>query len=240
MTLSHNLSWYDKHCTIQTRFIQLNLQKIYRCWIVWRKNVYVVIIPSFLAITYLGRSIYLHLTTNLNLSLLLLASWGAASAGGYEIMTGTSISSSTITWSLGWSLYLTALAATMAVNTLVTGLIVFKILNGLLEVKRSLGSFSSAAGRPNYQHIVFIIIESGMALFATQLVRIVMSILDKRDGNPTNFGVAFDLIVVFHQMVNVIISSVHFYTFVLLITSTWLGHRTNNNIGASLNGIVLQ
>ena len=72
------------------------------------------------------------------------------------------------------------------------------------------------------------------------MARIVISILDEVDGNPTNFNLAFELIVVFHQMVNMIISSVHFYSFVLLITITWLGHRTNNNIGASLNGIVLR
>ena len=35
--------------------------KVYRCWIMWGKNVRVVIIPSFLAITLLGQSIYLHL-----------------------------------------------------------------------------------------------------------------------------------------------------------------------------------
>ena len=35
--------------------------KIYRCWIVWGKNIRVVIIPSFLAITLLGQPIYLHL-----------------------------------------------------------------------------------------------------------------------------------------------------------------------------------
>ena len=35
--------------------------KIYRCWIVWGKNIRVVIIPSFLAITLLGQSIYLYL-----------------------------------------------------------------------------------------------------------------------------------------------------------------------------------
>ena len=34
--------------------------KIYRCWIVWGKNIYVVIVPLFLAITYIGQSIYLH------------------------------------------------------------------------------------------------------------------------------------------------------------------------------------
>ena len=35
--------------------------KIYRCWIVWGQNIGVVIIPSFLAIAYLGQSMYLHL-----------------------------------------------------------------------------------------------------------------------------------------------------------------------------------
>ena len=77
---------------------------------------------------------------------------------------------------------LTALAATMAVNTLVTGLIVFKILKVFLEVKGTLGSFTSAAGRPNYQRIAFIIIESGMALFATHLVRIVVTTIRQEIG----------------------------------------------------------
>ena len=34
--------------------------KIYRCWIVWGKRKRVVIFPSFLAIAYLGKSIYLQ------------------------------------------------------------------------------------------------------------------------------------------------------------------------------------
>ena len=34
--------------------------KIYRCWIVWGKNIRVVIVPTFLAITYIGQSIYPH------------------------------------------------------------------------------------------------------------------------------------------------------------------------------------
>ena len=32
--------------------------KIYRCWIIWGGNIRVVILPSILAITYLGQSIY--------------------------------------------------------------------------------------------------------------------------------------------------------------------------------------
>ena len=122
---------------------------------------------------------------------------------------------------------LTALAATMAVNTLATGLIVFKILKVFLEVKvtsieRTLGA---SAGRPNYQHILFIIIESGMALFAAHLGRIVISSL--LEVNPSlissgSIALALNLVIFFHQMLNVIIRSVHhdFYSFVLLITFT--------------------
>ena len=42
-------------------FYSLKSSKIYRCWIVWGQNIRVVIIPSFLAIAYLGQLIYLHL-----------------------------------------------------------------------------------------------------------------------------------------------------------------------------------
>ena len=87
-----------------------------------------------------------------------------------------------------------------------------------------------------------------MALLAAHLVRIVITILwevTKQFQSYTfdtgmRLELAFTLSVSFHQMLNVIIRSVHFYSFVLLITSTWLGHRTNNNIGPSLNGIVLR
>ena len=69
----------------------------------------------------------------------------------------------------------------MVVNALATALIVFKILKVFLEVKptsveRTLGLLSSTEG-PKLQHIIFIIIESGMALFSIQLVRVVISSL---------------------------------------------------------------
>ena len=50
------------HCTHWHHpFYSPKFSKIYRCWIVWGKNTCVVIIPSFLAITYIGQSIYLRL-----------------------------------------------------------------------------------------------------------------------------------------------------------------------------------
>ena len=45
-------------------------QKIYRCWIVWGQTstiISVVIIPSFLAITFLGQSFNSHLISRLGL-----------------------------------------------------------------------------------------------------------------------------------------------------------------------------
>ena len=101
-------------------------------------------------------------------------------------------------------------------NTLVTGLIVFKILKVFLEVKptsieRTLGSFSSTAGgTTKLRHIIFIIIESGMALFAIQLVRMVLSTVN---GLPTPIFIGLELVTPMHQMLNVIIRSVRFYFF---------------------------
>ena len=102
----------------------------------------------------------------------------------------------------------------MAVNTLVTGLIVFKNLKVFLEVnaisvERTLGSTENTKLR----QIIFIIIESGMALFAIQLVRIVLSILSNQGNQGNNFQISLYLVTGIHQMFNVIIKSVHFYFF---------------------------
>ena len=122
----------------------------------------------------------------------------------------------------------------MAVNALVTGLIVFKILKVFLEVKatsveRTLGS----TGGTKLRHVLVVIIESGMALFAIQLIHVVIQ------GLPMDLTTIYNLVAPINQMLNVIIISVH-YCFVLLMTFTWLGHHTNNNFGAGLNGIVLR
>ena len=105
----------------------------------------------------------------------------------------------------------------MAVNTLVTGLIVFKILEVFLEVKatvavtlveRPLGS----TGGTKLRHVIFIMIESGMALFAIQLVRVVLSILADQGVLMLSNGAqnSLYLVIGIHQMFNVIIRSVSF------------------------------
>ena len=104
---------------------------------------------------------------------------------------------------------MTALAASMAVNTLVTGLIVFKILKVFLEVNPIMVELTlDSTGGTNFRHIIFVIIESGMALFAIQLIRIVFS-------NVFVFNTILDYAIVIHQALNVIIRSVFVSTFFL-------------------------
>ena len=93
---------------------------------------------------------------------------------------------------------LTSFFLSMAVNPLVTGLIVFKILKVFLEVKAAVTSVGSSGGGTKLRHIVFIIIESGMALFAVQLVRLVFYFL------PMD-TIVYYLLVGINQMFNVII-----------------------------------
>ena len=106
----------------------------------------------------------------------------------------------------------------MVVNALVTGLIVFKILKVFLEVKptsveRTLGSLGSTRG-PKLRHIIFIIIESGMTLFAIQLVRVVITCLNQSLAGPSrSLRIAGNVVIPIYQALNVIIRSVHFYFF---------------------------
>ena len=129
----------------------------------------------------------------------------------------------------------------MVVNGLVTGLIVFKILTVFLEIKaastsveRKLGS----TGDTKFQHIIFVIIESGMTLFVIQLVNMVLWVVAPVTPGPVN--IALNYVGVINQVFNVIIRSVHFYFFCFTEIFTWLGNHTNNNFGTGLNEIVLQ
>ena len=112
----------------------------------------------------------------------------------------------------GEAMGMTALVASMAVNALVTGLIVFKILKLFLAVNPI--SVKMITLNPTkdtkLRRIIFVIIESGMALLAIQLIRIVFWFL------PAELSIIniYDSIIVIHQMFNVIIrSSIHFYFF---------------------------
>jgi len=124
---------------------------IHRCWIVWGRNIRLVVIPSILAFVY-------------------LVIWMAG-------MGSTFIDQGVIrqhVW--GEALVLTGLTASMIVNALVTGLIVFRIF----KVKRVSTPEDKSFGitrrhKLQVRSVLFVIIESGMALFAIQLARVAIS-----------------------------------------------------------------
>ena len=120
-------------------------------------------------------------------------------------------------------LFTTGLAASMAVNTLMTGMIVFRILKvtraiPITSIERTLGS----TGGDKFRHAMFIIIESGMALFAIQLVRVVLFLIPSvPEEQEILFLAGNDIVIIINEMLNVIIiRSIHFYLFCRLITFT--------------------
>ena len=109
------------------------------------------------------------------------------------------------------------LAASMAVNTLATSMIVFRILKvtGVkpTSVERTLGSTQGN----KFRHIMFIIIESGMAMFAIQLVRIVLyTVTTSVPVEQLPFRqAAGDFVTAINQMLNVITIKSSFLLFKL-------------------------
>ena len=101
----------------------------------------------------------------------------------------------------GGTLALTSLAISLTVNAVVTGLIVLKILQVYLEVRPTSEDrdLSICGANGKLRPIIFIIIESGMAMFSIQLVRVVLDILELD---------ATYLVIGINQMFNVIIQSV--------------------------------
>ena len=137
-------------------------------------------------------------------------------------------------------MFITGLTASMVVNALMTGMIVFRILKATgvkpTSVERTLGSTEGN----KFQHLMFIIIESGMALFAIQLVRLVLFFISVPVEQLPLLEVGGDFVIVINQLLNVIIIRCLFYFFVLLMAFTWLGNCTNDNFGAGSNEVVLR
>ena len=102
---------------------------------------------------------------------------------------------------------LTGLAMSLTVHTLVTGLIVFKILRVYWQVKSTLENFAliATSGTRKLRSIIFILIESGMVLFASQLARMVFSIFQ----TPAT-AEAFELTIGIHNILHVIMRPIIF------------------------------
>ena len=117
----------------------------------------------------------------------------------------------------------TSLAATMVVNILTTGMIVFKILKVLREVKaasasidRNLGSAGGISPSSRHRQIIFVILESGMMLLVIQLLRMVLFVNigpGLVTDTPGTVYIVYNYFIAIGEMFNVIIRSVHFYFF---------------------------
>jgi hypothetical protein len=155
----------------------------------------VIIIPVILTFAYLGLSILPDALAALDL--LLLVVWIASSASQFVGPGGIDEAQ----W--GLTLELTGLTASMSVNALVTGLIVFrifKVFRGVKSVSTSDETSFGITGGKKLQSIIFIIIESGMALFAIQLARLVPSLLALSTTAEID---TYQLIISIHEMLNV-------------------------------------
>ena len=116
-------------------------------------------------------------------------------------------------YGIAWvnTLTLASYTASMIVNALVTGLIVYRIFKVFHEVitssKKSLGV--THTGRRRLRSAIFIIIESGMTLFVIQLARLVISATWVKTDTENDI---YELVTGIHNMLNVIISSVIVYS----------------------------
>ena len=118
---------------------------------------------------------------------------------------------------------LTSLVLSIFVNALVSGLIVFRIFKVFLEVNRtqvdrtSVERTLSSTGDIALRHVIFVIIESGMALLVVQLVRTIIGNWNVQLGTA-EFNVitaAFYIVSGINEMFNVIIRFIHFYLFLI-------------------------
>ena len=91
------------------------------------------------------------------------------------------------------------LALSLTVNAVVTGLIVFKIFKVFLEVKSA-----TVIDGKIFRSVIFVLIESGIALFSIQMARLVVTIIFEWMGFGNGSYKAMILIFAIHEMLNVI------------------------------------
>ena len=100
----------------------------------------------------------------------------------------------------------------MAVNAMMTGMIVFRIfkVTGVMPTTSFEQTLGSTGGN-KFRHIMFVIIESGIALLAIQVVRFVLLFIPE---TAAWLG-ANDFVIAINQVLNVIIIRSVFFVLLL-------------------------
>ena len=100
------------------------------------------------------------------------------------------------------------LGISMTINALVTELIVFRLFKVFREVRAASNErILGATGGATLRAIIFILIESGLALFSCQFVRVVIGLVYENKA----LCAGCVLVTRVHEMLNVIISLKNFY-----------------------------
>ena len=168
----------------------------------WGQTIRVVIVPLFLAISFLGQSINSHWYLISRLQFIApgpLAIWLA------ESFATPVVQGQPMEYIWGPPTIIASFTLSIAVNALVTGLIVFKILGVFLEVKAATTSVERTLGKAwagtKLRHVVFVIIESGMALLVVQLARLIFYILQ---FSSYAASIGYVMLISINEMLNVI------------------------------------
>jgi len=127
---------------------------------------------------------------------------------------------------------LVSLALSLTVNAIVTALIVFRIVKVYREVRPTLEDERSgvSGGASHLRSVIFVIIESGMMLFAIQLFRVCITVLWEVPS--------FRVVIGINQMLNVMMTYLSYYLF-LFTFKLCLGNNTYDYPRAGRHEIVI-
>jgi len=133
----------------------------------------------------------------------------------------------------GGDLEVAGLALSMTVNAVVTGLIVFRIIKVFQQVKTPCnvdGQILEVTGGGTLRRLIFVLIESGMALLSIQLVRLVVTTI--RPASMASAGAIY-FISSIHKMFNGITP-----TIILVRVSMGLSfHNDSSIVEASIGSL---
>jgi len=124
-----------KHAIYFTMMLIGDIIVIYRAFIVWESNFWVIVFPS-------------------------LCSLGSAISAYQTIWAVRHIASASIKAETGWGLAVFSLS--LAANTIATGLIAFKIWQSERHLKFAMGASNASHSRTSLMPVVILVIESGL------------------------------------------------------------------------------
>ncbi|KAF8806051.1 hypothetical protein BYT27DRAFT_7141559 [Phlegmacium glaucopus] len=151
---------------------------MYRCWVVWNRQVLIIVVPFILSIISLATSLTL--------------------VGELVILGKTQQFNDPPAWFT--PIGILSFSLSLAVNAIFTGLLVFKIVKTSLAFRRS--GARNPGGKNDYLPLISILIESGVVLFVVELLWVVLFSLNSNEfylfGGPIaiTYGIIPTMIVV--------------------------------------------